>query len=323
MSMNLFFVLDHYLSFNGKMDEAIKLAKYTYENLSSYSNRIKRNDFLEIVPDSNLSQDKFSGYPFLWCLEYVICVSLENLCYAYTRYGMWDEAEKSCKKLITKSKNTKKIHNRQKMSLMCHCFLRLGVVYQSKSRLEEAKENYQMALELAIKIDDSSTRFNALYGLGRTDYINRNYISAQQYYQKSLAECQKNGDKYNKAVVYNELGLVFAHLGKYEEALNYYYSSIEIYQEFQDYVHQAHSYHNIGLVMRDALGDLNLAEECFKTALRIWIDYLSSYEIPKRERIKVYKELAYISHLRGEQAQAESYLTLIAELELQCGSYVG
>ncbi|MFC2097247.1 tetratricopeptide repeat protein [Bacteroidota bacterium] len=124
----------------------------------------------------------------------------------------------------------------------------------------------QMQYDFANKMDLKKEAANALSTMGVSYYIRSDYISALDYYQRSLIIREEISDKRGIAGIYNNYGLIYSKQGDYPKALNYYQQSLKILEEINDKVVLASALNNIGKIYKNQ-GDypnaLNYYQRCF------------------------------------------------------------
>jgi len=104
----------------------------------------------------------------------------------------------------------------------------------------------QLQYELAEAAGNKHSMADALNTQGATFYIQGNYESALEYYDKSLKIKEELGNKRGMATSYNNIGEIYEEQGNYEKALKYYNKSLKIEEEVGNKTGMAGSYNNMG-----------------------------------------------------------------------------
>lgn len=122
----------------------------------------------------------------------------------------------------------------------------IGKIYYKINKLNKALEYFQKALEITIKSGNKIEIAQQMTNLGNVHYELHDYKKAMMYYHKSLdyaddnainkelSENEKLSFLKGKAVLLNNLGLVYKNLGDYKKALDYCKKSIKIKEEVGD-----------------------------------------------------------------------------------------
>lgn len=113
----------------------------------------------------------------------------------------------------------------------------IGKIYFLMNNYTKAIEYYKRALKLAEKAANTTYIAKYLSNIGNVYYESKNYKKALGYYHKSLAYNDESTDntianqpktQYGRALLLNNLGLVYKNLGEYDKALKYCKLSIDI-----------------------------------------------------------------------------------------------
>ena len=90
--------------------------------------------------------------------------------------------------------------------------------------------------------------------------------NAIEFYEKSLQTKEKVGDVHGMAQTYNNLGLVYADKGEWDKAIEFYEISLETFEKVGDVHGMAQTYNNLGLVYADK-GEWDKAIEFYEKCL--------------------------------------------------------
>ncbi|MFC2130104.1 tetratricopeptide repeat protein [Bacteroidota bacterium] len=125
-------------------------------------------------------------------------------------------------------------------------FTNIGKIYFKMKNYPKAVEYYTKALKINQINKNKIEIAKSLSNLGNVYYESKEYKKALDFYHRSLdltdgnshdgniPESRKMSFKHGKAVLLNNIGLVYKNLGNYKKALNYCKRSIEIKEKIGD-----------------------------------------------------------------------------------------
>lgn len=146
----------------------------------------------------------------------------------------------------------------KQMNTLNSFYLLKGRALAQKSKLNEAAEILQQALELAKKQNNINNTFQSLMGLSSI-YQELNTTYALNY----LHQAEKYLDRINqdaKNTLYTGLGNTYRNIGKYDSALYFYNKNLSLINKNEDKMHYGAMIGNIGNVYLD-MGRLDEALE--------------------------------------------------------------
>jgi signal transduction histidine kinase/TPR repeat protein len=88
----------------------------------------------------------------------------------------------------------------------------------------------------------------AYHSIGVIHYNRSDYLSALDFYEKSLKNGEESGDKKGVARSLNSMGVVYQYMGNYTESLKNYFTALKIFEETGNKKGIGTAYTNIGLV---------------------------------------------------------------------------
>lgn len=94
----------------------------------------------------------------------------------------------------------------------------LGVIAFERGRLKEAESSLGEALELARELDDSLMAARASNNLASVAHLGERPELALSLYRSALISYQRLGDRRGMAETHHNLGLVFRHMGRAQDA---------------------------------------------------------------------------------------------------------
>jgi tetratricopeptide (TPR) repeat protein len=145
----------------------------------------------------------------------------------------------------------------------------LGVVYRMLGRLDKAREQLEISLELYHAQGKRSGEARVLNDLGRVYADMGNREKAQSDYHAALQISQEQGDAQGIGVAFNNLGFVYTAMGQGKQAQDYYAQALVIFRDLGDKTGEAATLNNLGRVYED-LGQREKGQEHYQQALDIF-----------------------------------------------------
>lgn len=124
----------------------------------------------------------------------------------------------------------------------------LGIAYDYHSDYETARNYYEKAASIRLKIKDSTGYINCVNNIGATYYIEGILDKALEYYLKAAQARKSIKDLSGLSQSYNNLGLVYRTMRRFNDALSYYKKSIQIKEKLHDKRGLLNTYTNIGVI---------------------------------------------------------------------------
>ena len=195
-------------------------------------------------------------------------------------------------------------------SVMARALQAVGVVQQSQGDYAQALEQYQKALNISQELGDKQGAGGTLNNIGLVYYSQSNYLQALEQYQKSLKIHEEIGDRLAIATILNNIGMIHKSQGDFARALEHYQKGLKISEEIGDKVNVARTLNNIGVVHRDQGDDARALEQCQKS-LKI------SEEIGDKSTVaRTLLNIGNVHRSRGDYAKAlEQYQKSLKVLE--------
>jgi len=113
----------------------------------------------------------------------------------------------------------------------------LGLVYQDKGEWDKAIDYYQRSLAICEKVGDEHKMSAIFNNLGSVYQGKREWDKAIEYYQRSLEILEKVGDEHGMAFNYNNVAGLYQAQGRLKEAAPLFQKSIEILERIGDEYH--------------------------------------------------------------------------------------
>lgn len=193
----------------------------------------------------------------------------------------------------------------------------IGNMYNDQGNYPEALKYYFNAVKLFEEIGDTGSvglNYNNIaniyykQGKASSDSAQRRSLldEAVKYQLFDLKIAEEHGDKGAMSDDYNNLGLMYYHLGNHEEGLKYLFASLKIREEIRNKIGSIGSYQNIGKVYVD-MKKISEANKFLNEALFL------SKEIGSKAQIKSsYFELAKFDSAIGNWDEAyQNYKSFI------------
>ena len=107
---------------------------------------------------------------------------------------------------------------------------------------------------------------------GRIAHKQRDFASAEQWYHKSLAIEEKQGDEHGAAATYHQLGMIAQEQRDFASAEQWYRKALAILEKQGDEHGAAFTYHQLGMIAQEQR-DFASAEQWYRKSLAIWVKY--------------------------------------------------
>ncbi|WP_233153996.1 tetratricopeptide repeat protein [Scytonema sp. HK-05] len=202
---------------------------------------------------------------------------------------------------------------RQKQLWKAVSYHELGRVAQALREFEEARRNYQQALQIYIEFGDRYSCASTYHNLGAVAQALREFEEARRNYQQALQIYIEFGDRYSCAVTYHELGRVAQALREFEEVRRNYQQALQIYIEFGDRYSSASTYHHLGRVAQD-LREFEEARRNYQQALQIYIEFGDRYS-----SASTYHHLGMVAQALREFEEARRNYQQALQIKIEFG----
>ncbi|MEM6765134.1 MAG: tetratricopeptide repeat protein [Bacteroidota bacterium] len=177
----------------------------------------------------------------------------------------------------------------------------LGIIALEQRDWSSAEGYYQNALAIYKEYQDRYSQAATLHHLGRVAEEQRDWSSAEGYYKEALAIYIEFLDRYMQAIPLHQLGIVAEKQRDWSSAEGSYKEALAIKIEYQDRYSQASTLHHLGIVA-GAQGDWSSAEGYYKEALAIKIEYQDRYS-----QASTLQLLGVVAQRQGDWSSAEKY----------------
>jgi serine phosphatase RsbU (regulator of sigma subunit)/tetratricopeptide (TPR) repeat protein len=193
----------------------------------------------------------------------------------------------------------------------------LGSVYRRISRLDEALDYHEQALNLLKKFNDEDELTTTYVYLGIINDIKGNYDKALSYHQQALELNKKQNDIRGIAGAIHNIGILYQKLEKYPQALDYYKQALKYWEQLNNQSGLASTYNSLGGV-NELTGNPAEALKYYKLALGIWekTGSKNSVSIAVHNIGSVYEAL-------GKYEEAIKYIQQAIDLREELGDISG
>ncbi len=182
-------------------------------------------------------------------------------------------------------------------------YMELGKVKLEQRQWAQAKQHYQLALQVYTESHDPYREGGVYHQLGRVEEEQHHWAEAEQYFQRALrafAESKSN-DRSDVAQTYFMLGFVAQEQRHWARAEVYYQRALQIFIEYNDHSGQAKCYNNLGIIaLRQQ--KYSQAERYYQLALQFKIESNDRYG-----QASTYQSLGLVALGQQHWAQAEQY----------------
>ena len=306
-TVGIFFCLNKYLELIKDFATKLKLAEFVWEAQQAYPEEIRTGEIgLEIT------------------------MTLQGLGTGYLETKNYFQAKESYKQVIKLTQQLTGIEERQKQSTLATTYHQLGVVAQKSRKWDEARNNYQQALDIFIKygapqsgsLRDRHSQAKTYHQLGIVAQELREWNEARNNYRKALDIFIEYGapqsgslrDRHSQASTYGQLGNLAEELREWDKARNNYRKALAIFVEYGDRHSQASTYQGLGNVAFQ-LREWNEARNNYEKALDIFIEYRDRYS-----QANTYHNLGMVAEELREWDEARNNYRKALAIKIEYGA---
>ena len=273
-NINIYFCLDKYFELNSDNKSNLKLAETIFKCLDNYPRTF--------IPGELVNQR----------LEL-----LKRLSSCQLLEKQYQQSKNSCEKALEIIASVDNLEENKAIFYDC-----LGKVASKFRNFEEARYNFQLALDIKIKYGDCSSAASTYHWLGILELECREFEEARRNYKQALEIWIVENNRYNQNYSYHELGRVEEELGEFEKARSNYQQALKILMEEDNVSYeQAGVYLHLGIVAYK-LRNFEEARCNYEQALGVFVEYKDS-----SNQGTTYHQLGTLSEELGEYEQARGY----------------
>lgn len=195
--------------------------------------------------------------------------------------------------------------------------LKLGQLYRSDCRYEEAKDVLDEAVRIMKEIGFSQGEANAYTELGFMFQSTGEYRKGKEYYKKALDIDKQTGNRKGEAISYVHIGNVFTHLGETSKAEEYWMKAFGIGREIGDKAVEACCYGSLGCLFK-SFGQYRKAKAYHEKALSIHSE-LGNKEGEATHLVNLGNVFCSLGDLANAQEYYAKALTIAKEIRWRRG----
>ena len=195
----------HHLNLIGDIQNRLKLSKFVCQTLEAYSHESITSDIGFEIAD--------------------VYLKLGN-CYLKTQDYL--AARSTYLKMLESLQNLEALPNQQRQLAIASTYHNLGIVAQELREFEQARTDYQQALQIFIEFNDRYSQAGTYHQLGIVAQELREFEEARTHYQQALQIYIEFNDRYSQAGTYPNLGVVAQALREFEQARTNYQQALQI-----------------------------------------------------------------------------------------------
>ena len=152
---------------------------------------------------------------------------------------------KSIEFLEQASKQNEDTKDRVILSLILNETGRINVAH---GKIDEAFENFEIALEIARELSLPAREADALFHLGQVLSLKGKYTESLKKHKEALRIRRSLSDKVKEAQSLNEVGELYRLMKNDERSLANHVAALEIWQKLKSKAEIAQSYNNVGVL---------------------------------------------------------------------------
>lgn len=208
----------------------------------------------------------------------VVSRSLNRLGGVYHRLGDLAEASASYQAALAMVRSRAK--KGDELNSLAQALINLGSVYQEQGDNLRALRLTQEGLEITERLDHSQGIGHAMLVIGRVQESSRDYPAALKSYARAYAKFGAANVPQGQATARNNMGVVSAALGEFEQAERYYREALKLAEDSRYVKEVVNIWNNIGLLRHvkaereAASGKLDSAKTEREAALKVYQEFL-------------------------------------------------
>ncbi len=177
-TIDVFFCLDKYFELVNDISSKLKLSEFVCTAQEAYPSEIRTGEIgLDIV------------------------MALERLARCYLETKKYQEARETNQKVLKLYQELSDLEERQKQLYIANTYEHFGRVAEALREFEQAKSDYQQALDIYIAFSDRYSQASTYFQLGRVAEEQEDYPEAKANFEKALEIFIEYKDEYHEAIV--------------------------------------------------------------------------------------------------------------------------
>ena len=227
---------------------------------------------------------------------------IESIATQELELKQYAEAQQTYTKSLSLLENLTEIDEKTQTLMLAIIYRQLGRMAREQKQWESAQNYYQQALKIDLMFNDLVNQAAIYHQLGRITQAQQQWQLAEDYYQQALALKMELGDQYSQANTYHQLGKVAQEQQQWQKAQYYYQKSLTIKIHFNDHHSQISTYHNLGK-LAEAQKQWQQAQDYYQQALNLKIEGNN-----RHEQAHTYVDLGNVAIMQEQWLVAKSYL---------------
>ncbi|MBC8492310.1 MAG: AAA family ATPase [Chloroflexi bacterium] len=209
------------------------------------------------------------------------------------------------------------------------CLHMTGVCYRGLEQFDRAREYYEQALPLAIRLGKHAKQGNILRDIGTTYYLEGDLDTSFDYFQQSLELLSDSQDEGGVADTLRRLGNVHRDKGELERARELYSKALEIHKRLKRFIHEMMIYEEMsalafhegkdqeGFILAEAAREIG-EKHSFYHRLSGLLRFVARRYLERRQfsqAFHTYTEAAIVSHKCNPHEYRKTIAALLEQVE--------
>lgn len=138
--------------------------------------------------------------------------------------------------------------NTDNKGILASSYNNIGIIHNSRSRMQSAHDYYIKALQVFDELNDSASKAAVLNNIGDVVRRQNEYEKAEDYFLQAIELNTLLNNKYNLSMNYGNLGITYEAMKRYDKAIEAHQKSLEIAINEHILLDQTRAFHNIGTI---------------------------------------------------------------------------
>ena len=177
----------------------------------------------------------------------------------------------------------------------------LAAYAQNQRDFSQAEQWYRKSLAIVEKQGNEHGAAITYHQLGMIAEEQRDFSQAEQWYRKSLAIVEKQGNEHGAAITYHQLGRIAEEQRDFSQAEQWYRKSLAIFEKQGNEHGAAITYHQLGMIAQEQR-DFSQAEQWYRKSLAI-----KEKQGNEHGAASTYHQLGMIAQEQRDFSQAEQW----------------
>ena len=181
-SISIFFCLDKYFRLISDIQSNLKLSEFVCKSKTNYLENIQNGE-----------------------IGFEIVMALERLANCYLQTQQYQEARTSYQTIVNQLNEFSDVSERQIQAALASTYHNLGIVAQKLREFEQARSDYQQALQIKVEFNDRYSQASTYGQLGLLAEAEGNPAEARTHLQQALEIFIEFGDEHSAAIAQHNL----------------------------------------------------------------------------------------------------------------------